>query len=66
VKQQGPDLIHVTERVDFEWALGWILDPRRIDPKTRMTVPNITREQAESVRMFVWKTALERGRAAAP
>jgi mono/diheme cytochrome c family protein len=64
VKQQGPDLIHVSERVDFEWALGWILDPRKIDPRTRMTVPGITREQAESVRMFIWKTSLENRHAA--
>lgn len=58
-KRQGPDLINVTERVDFEWAKGWILDPKKIDPKTRMTVPGITPEQADSVRMFVWKTAMD-------
>jgi mono/diheme cytochrome c family protein len=59
VKQEGPDLIHVPRRVDYEWAQAWILNPRKIDPKTRMVVPNITPEQAEAVRMFIWKSAIE-------
>jgi mono/diheme cytochrome c family protein len=57
--QQGPDLIHVAGRVDYAWARSWILDPKKIDPKTRMTVPNITPEQVDAVRMFVWKTSTE-------
>jgi cytochrome c2 len=59
IKQQGPDLIRVGQRIDYEWAKAWILNPRSIDPKTKMTVPNITAEQAEAVRMFVWKTSIE-------
>ena len=58
--QQGPDLIRVAPRVDFQWALRWISESRKIDPKTRMTNPGITPEQAAAVRMFVWKTSLER------
>jgi mono/diheme cytochrome c family protein len=59
VKQQGPDLIRVARRVDYQWAKNWISNPRLIDPKTRMIVPDITPEQVDAVRMFVWKTAIE-------
>jgi mono/diheme cytochrome c family protein len=59
VKQQGPDLVRVARRVDYEWAKKWILNPRLIDPKTRMIVPDITPEQVDAVRMFVWKTAID-------
>jgi hypothetical protein len=62
VKRQGPDLINVPHRVDFEWEKQWVLDPRKIDPKTRMTTVGITPEEADAVRMFVWKSALEADR----
>jgi cytochrome c oxidase cbb3-type subunit 2 len=58
-KQQGPDLARVATRVDYEWARRWIGDPHQVDPKTRMTVPGITPEQVDAVRMFVWKTSIE-------
>jgi mono/diheme cytochrome c family protein len=58
-KQQGPDLIRVAHRVDFEWAQKWISNPHLVDPKTRMTVPGITPEQVQGVRAFVWKTSME-------
>ena len=57
--QQGPDLARVAPRVDYEWARHWIMDSRKIDPKTRMTDPGITPEQVDAVRMFVWKTSIE-------
>lgn len=56
--QQGPDLINAAKRVDFEWARHWISDPRKIDPKTRMTVTDITPAQIDAVRDFLWRTAL--------
>ncbi|HLK09765.1 MAG TPA: c-type cytochrome [Candidatus Binatia bacterium] len=59
VKQQGPDLIAVARRVDYDWAKDWILDPKKIDPKTRMVVPGLTAEQVDAVRMFLWKTSLD-------
>jgi mono/diheme cytochrome c family protein len=62
VKQQGPDLINVARRLDYEWAKAWILNPKAIDPKTKMVVPNITSEQADAVRMFVWKAAIDAAR----
>ena len=48
--QQGPDLIRVAPRVDFEWAKRWIVESKKIDPKTRMTNPGITPAQAEKTR----------------
>ena len=64
-KQQGPDLIRVARRVDYEWAKNWIFNPKTIDPKTRMIIPDLTREQVDLVRMFVWKTSIGAGRSAA-
>ncbi len=57
--QQGPDLSRVDGRVDYGWTQQWILDPRKIDPKTKMTVPGITAKEVESVRMFIWKVSRE-------
>lgn len=65
VKQQGPDLINVAGRVDYGWARRWILDPQKVYPGTKMTVPGLTPEQVDAVRMFVWKASMEaRGRLA--
>jgi cytochrome c oxidase cbb3-type subunit 2 len=61
IKQQGPDLIHVADRVDYDWARAWILDPKKIDPKSRMTVPGLTPEDVDAVRMFIWKTSMTSG-----
>lgn len=58
-KQQGPDLIRVTRRVDYEWAKNWILNPKKIDPNTKMIIPDLNPDQVDEVRMFVWKTAIE-------
>lgn len=62
--QQGPDLANVAGRLDYAWMKGWILDPRKLDPKTKMTVPGITPAEADAVRMFVWKISTEERRAA--
>ena len=59
VKQQGPDLIEVARRVDYEWAKAFILDPKTFDPKTRMVMPGLTPDDVERVRMFVWKASME-------
>jgi mono/diheme cytochrome c family protein len=59
--QQGPDLIRVAGRVDYAWARDWILDPTKVDPKTRMTKADMTPAQVDAVRMFLWKTSIEAG-----
>jgi cytochrome c oxidase cbb3-type subunit 2 len=61
IKRQGPDLIRVDDRIDYEWAKEWITNPKKIDPKTNMVVPGLTPEQVDAVRMFVWKSAIEAG-----
>jgi cytochrome c oxidase cbb3-type subunit 2 len=66
VKQQGPDLIRVADRVDYQWAKDWIFNPKQIDPKTKMVAPSLTPEQVDAVRMFVWKSALENGDGGSP
>ncbi|MGH7893481.1 MAG: c-type cytochrome [Candidatus Binatia bacterium] len=62
-KQQGPDLIRVAKRVDYDRSRQWIANPKAIDPKSKMTAPDITPEQVDAVRMFVWKAAIEADRA---
>jgi mono/diheme cytochrome c family protein len=62
IKRQGPDLIFAAQRIDFEWAKRWILDPKKIDPNTKMTVHGLTPEQVEAVRAFVWKSSIDAGR----
>jgi cytochrome c oxidase cbb3-type subunit 2 len=65
--QQGPDLIRVAGRVDYEWAKKWITNPTAIDPKTKMLIPAALKpEDVENVRMFVWKTSVEAQAAAPP
>lgn len=66
VNQQGPDLIHVADRVDFEWAGKWISGPKKFDPNTRMTLPPLSPEQIEGVRMFVWKSSMGAAQEGAP
>ena len=59
IKQQGPDLINVSGRVDYGFARRWILDPKKVDPNTKMTVPGLTPEMVDAVRMSYWKTSME-------
>jgi cytochrome c2 len=61
IKWQGPDLIRVAGRVDYDFARRWILDPHKIEPQTKMVVPGLTPEQVDAVRAFVWKSSLEAG-----
>lgn len=58
--QQGPDLIRVPGRVDYEFAKRWITNPKDFDARTKMLIPTaLAPEEIDSVRMFVWKTAME-------
>lgn len=57
--QQGPDLVNVASRLDYEWTKAWILDPKKFDPQSKMTVPGLTPEEVDSVRMFIWKVSME-------
>lgn len=57
--QQGPDLANVHGRVDYAWTQAWVVNPKKIDPNTRMTVQGLTPQQIESVRMFIYKVSAE-------
>jgi len=59
IKRQGPDLIDMAQRLDYAWARDWIMNPQKIDPKTRMVSPGITPEQVDQVCAFVWKVSTE-------
>ena len=61
IKWQGPDLIRVAGRVDYDFARRWILDPHKIEPQTKMVVPGLTPVQVDAVCAFVWKASIESG-----
>ncbi len=58
-KRQGPDLIDVSRRLVPEFVAEWIVSPQRVDTDTRMVDPNLTDEQIEAVRAFIWKTSVD-------
>ncbi len=58
-KRQGPDLILASKRLVYEWMPEWITSPQTIYPDTRMVNTNLTPEQVEAVRAFVWKTSVD-------
>jgi cytochrome c2 len=58
-KQQGPDLIHLAERLRGDWLPKWISDPKSLYPDTRMTNPGLKPEEVEAVREFIWNTSVD-------
>jgi hypothetical protein len=56
-KQQGPDLIHVSNRILYEWMPVWVNNPRRMYPQARMVDTNLSPQEVEAVQAFVWKTS---------
>jgi cytochrome c oxidase cbb3-type subunit 2 len=58
-KRQGPDLIQVSKRLRFEWMPLWVSNPQAVYPDTRMVNTNLTPEQIEAVRAFVWKASVD-------
>ncbi len=60
-KQQGPDLIHLAERLRADWLPMWISDPKSLYPDTRMTNPGLKPDEVEAVREFIWNTSVEKG-----
>jgi len=55
--RQGPDLTHVAERIDYEWARTWLRKPQHFSFKTTNGTVSFTEEQTDAVQMFVWKTS---------
>jgi mono/diheme cytochrome c family protein len=65
-KQQGPDLIHISQRLRYDWIPAWVEDPEAVYPGTTMIDTNLTPEDIEAVRAFLWKTSTEAARKGAP
>jgi mono/diheme cytochrome c family protein len=58
-KQQGPDLINVSQRLRFEWIPEWVANPLAVYPGTAMVDTNLEPEEIESIRAFLWKTSTQ-------
>jgi hypothetical protein len=58
-KQQGPDLIQVSQRLRFEWIPEWVANPLAVYPGTAMVDTNLEPEEIESIRAFLWKASSE-------
>lgn len=58
-KQQGPDLINVSKRIRFEWIPTWVNNPKQLYPGARMVDTNLSPDEIEAVRSFVWKTSVD-------
>lgn len=65
VKQQGPDLIHVADRVRHDWFPAWIKDPQAIQPGSKMVTTNLSDEEIDQIRAFLWKVSGEAATAGA-
>jgi mono/diheme cytochrome c family protein len=58
-KQQGPDLIQVSQRLRYDWIPDWVANPLNVYPGTSMVDTNLTPHEIDVVRAFLWKTSLE-------
>ncbi|HEY4491642.1 MAG TPA: c-type cytochrome, partial [Acidobacteriota bacterium] len=58
-KQQGPDLIRVSDRILYQWMPLWVNNPKQVYPQARMVDTNLTPQEVEAVQSFVWKTSLD-------
>jgi mono/diheme cytochrome c family protein len=52
-KQQGPDLIRVSDRIVYEWMPLWVNNPKQVYPQARMVDTNLTPQEVEAVQSFV-------------
>jgi mono/diheme cytochrome c family protein len=56
-KRQGPDLIHVTQRLRYDWIPSWVKNPVAVYPGAAMVDTNLGDDDIEAVRAFLWKTS---------
>jgi cytochrome c oxidase cbb3-type subunit 2 len=56
-KRQGPDLIHVRQRLRYDWIPRWVKDPVAVYPGAAMVDTNLTDGDIEAVRAFLWTTS---------
>jgi len=57
-KQQGPDLIQVSRRLRYDWIPDWVASPMNVYPGTAMVDTNLTQQEIDVVRAFLWKTSM--------
>jgi len=58
-KQQGPDLVQVSDRILYQWMPVWVNNPKQVYPQARMVDTNLTPQEVEAVQAFVWKTSAD-------
>jgi len=58
-KQQGPDLIHISQRLRYDWIPDWVANPMNVYPATSMVDTNLGPHEIDVVRAFLWKTSME-------
>ena len=51
--------LDISKRIRFEWVPTWVNNPQKVYPDTRMVNVNLTPEQVEAVRAFVWKASVD-------
>jgi len=56
-KRQGPDLIQVTQRLRYDWIPSWVKNPVAVYPGAAMVDTNLSDDDIEAVRAFLWKTS---------
>jgi mono/diheme cytochrome c family protein len=50
----APDLRFAKEKVRPDVLLDWIVDPKSVDPDTKMPVQGVSRDEAEAIAQFLW------------
>jgi len=58
-KRQGPDLIFVSKRLQWDWLPIWVGNPEAVYPGTKMIDTNLTPDEIKAVSAFVWKTSTD-------
>jgi mono/diheme cytochrome c family protein len=61
-KRQGPDLIHIRRRLRFNWIPEWVANPQAVYPGTSMVDTNLTPDEVDVVRAFLWGVTKDAGR----
>jgi mono/diheme cytochrome c family protein len=54
-KRQGPDLIWANRRLRYDWIPDWVKSPSAVYPGTTMVDTNLSVEEIELIRGFLWK-----------
>jgi mono/diheme cytochrome c family protein len=53
-EQQGPSLARARQRLDFDFMLAYVADPRRYNPRAVMTPTHLRPDDVGAIAAFVW------------